>query len=409
MYAFDIFTVLLVLSGIFSYLNSRLFHLPPTIGFMLGSLALSLMLLGFRAAGADWAAALILQLQNIDFGNAVLYGMLSFLLFAGSMQLELHEVLKQKWIILTLSTVGVVISTFVIGTGIHWVMGLIGMHIPYLYALGFGALISPTDPVIVIGMLKGSHAPKSLQVKVMGEALFNDGISIVLFVILFALAGFGAQIDLTDISLLIFQQLIGSAALGLLMGYIGHLLVQKIDSYTALIFITLGLVAFSYDLAILLGTSGPITVVVLGLFFRNYKWDRRPEESPLRQLPVFWTLLDEFLNAALFVMMGLEILKLRFTPLFAAIGGIAIVVTLFGRWISVWIPVAIFRHFRPFTRRVVTFLTWGGLRGGISLALALTLPPAPASKALLAATYMVVLFSTVVQGLTFRQIIGRAA
>jgi len=242
--------------------------------------------------------------------------------------------------------------------------------------------------------------------KVMGEALFNDGISIVLFVILFTLAQLGGEISATDVTILVFQQLIGSAALGLALGWITHSLLKKIDSYTSLIFITLGLVAGGYDLALLLGTSGPITIVVLGLFLRNYKWQTRAPDHPLNQLPVFWTLLDEFLNAALFVMMGLQILKLRFTPLFAAIGGIAIVVTLFGRWISVWIPVTTFRHFRHFTKRVVTFLTWGGLRGGISLALALTLPPGPSSSALLAATYIVVLFSTVVQGLTFRKLVS---
>lgn len=409
MYAFDIFTLLLVFGGLFSYLNTRWVHLPPTIGFMLGSLVLSLGLLGFERLGSETASHFISLFSDIDFGATILSGILSFLLFAGSLQLDMWEVRREKWVILTLATVGVILSTLIVGVLTHLLFLLVGLHIPFLYALGFGALISPTDPVIVIGMLKHSSAAKALKMKMMGEALFNDGIAIVLFVIIFTLAVSPLSLSLREIILLLLQQLVGSAALGVAMGWVLSRLISHLDSTHAQIFVTLGAVAGGYDLATLLGSSGPIAVVIMGLFVRNYKGHHQKITRDYAPLYSFWTLLDEFLNAALFVMMGLALLQVPFfSPPFAAAGALTILVVLFGRFVSVWVPVRFFRFFRPFTKHVVTYLTWGGLRGGVSLALALTLPANPANDAILACTYLVVIFSTVVQGLTFRKLLSES-
>lgn len=401
MYIFDIFTILLILAALFSYVNDRFKAFPPTVGFMVGSLLLSFILLALRHFGFEFADKVIDQMSGVDFGSTVLFGILSFLLFAGSLQMEISDLAKEKWIILTLATAGVVISTFIVGVLMYYVFYLFHIEISPLYALIFGALISPTDPVIVIGTIRKSLIEKSLKMQIIGEALFNDGIAIILFVALISLANFEMTLSFGAVSHILIKQILGSILLGFAVGWLIHFLVFDSESLNTRILITLGCVAGGYDLAMTLGISAPITIVIAGLFFRNY---HGPEAHlNLKPLYHFWTILDEFLNAILFILMGLEIMILSFTPMQAMAGIVSIGVVLFARYVSVWLPLKIFGNNRELTKKGVFLLTWAGLRGGISLAMALSLPDSHTSNAIRCSTYLVVLFSTLVQGVTLKR------
>ena len=402
MHAFNILTLVLVFLAILAYLNAKLTKLPPTIAYMLGSLILAGALLILRSLNIPFVPRLITTLADIDFSATVLYGILSFLLFAGALQLDVRDLATEKWTILTLATFSVVISAFLVGSLMYYVYQALSVPLPYLYCLLFGALISPTDPVIVINMLKGTATPNRLKVKVMGESLFNDGIAIVLFVVILTLAQFRTEIDAADITVLLIQQIAGSAILGLGLGWLTGKLITTVGADSVRILITMGIVAGGYDLAISLNISGPITIVIMGLVVRNF-----PGQHNFNALYGFWGLLDEFLNAGLFVLMGLELLTIPLAGPFLAAAIIGILVVLLSRYISVYIPIRIFRFFRPFPRFTVALLTWMGLRGGVSLALGLSLPPSRTSHAIWTATYTVVIFSTIVQGLTFRHYIRR--
>lgn len=400
MAAFDIVTLLLLALAIFSFINARFIKLPPIIAFTLGSLGLAGLLLLLQWAGLryfDWVVHLIAE---VDFSSTVLNGILSFLLFAGALQLDIRKLAELKWVIFTLATFGVVLSTFIVGTLMFYIFAALTIPVPYIYSLLFGALISPTDPVIVIGLLKKAKIPSSLKAKVMGEALFNDGIAIVLFVVLLTVATFGGEISPSGVLVLLVRQLLGSAFLGLAIGWITYHLLAQVKKPSVQIMISVGLVAGGYDFATVLGISGPITVVIMGLIVRNYR------DKPFGELYSFWNLIDEFLNGALFILMGLQLLALPFTGPYLVAAVCAILVVLLGRYISVLLPITLFKFFRPFTRNVVFFLTWLGLRGGVSLALALSLPGNPITHAIWSATFFVVIFSTVVQGLSFRSYVS---
>jgi Na+:H+ antiporter len=401
MATFDIVTLLLLFLAVFSFINARFVKLPPIIAFTLGSLGLAGLLLLLQWLGLRTFDSLIRLIEEVDFSTTVLSGILSFLLFAGSLQLDIRRLAEEKWVIFTLATFGVILSTFLVGTAMWGIFYALSIPVPYLYALVFGALISPTDPVIVIGLLKKARIPSALKAKVMGEALFNDGISIVLFVVLLTIATFGGDINPTGVLLLLVQQLLGSAILGLLSGWVTYHLLAQVKKPSVQIMISVGLVAGCYDLAAFLNMSGPITVVIMGLIVRNYR------KNSFGELYAFWNLIDEFLNGALFILMGLQLLALPFTGPHLVAAVCAILVVLAGRYFSVLIPISLFRLFRPFTKNVVLFLTWVGLRGGVSLALALSLPGSPITHAIWSATFFVVIFSTVVQGLTFRSYITR--
>ncbi|MBS0622922.1 MAG: sodium:proton antiporter [Verrucomicrobia bacterium] len=405
---FDIFTVILVFLAAFSYLNARFVRIPPTIAYMGGALLISIVILGLKAFDLHVGHLLIDMIERINFSATVLYGVLAFLLFAGSLQLNIQDLAEEKWVILTLSTVGVLLSALFVGVGMYAVFQLLHIGIPFLYALIFGAIISPTDPVIVINLLKRAHIPHPLRIKVMGEALFNDGIAIVLFVVLIAIATLEQKIGASDVLLMVALQIIGSTLLGLLGGFITHKLLTTVDQTGPRILVTLGLVALTYDLAMLSGISGPLTVVIMGLFVRNYK-GRRKSSVTFREMYDFWALLDEFLNAVLFLLMGLQLLALPLSWLYALTALISIGVVLIARYLSVAIPIGIFRFFRPFTKRAVVILTWVGMRGGVSLALALSLPESESTNVIWVATYFCVTFSTLVQGLTFKRFVGTSS
>lgn len=401
-------TILVCISALFGYLNHRVLRLPVTIGLMAIALAMSLILLLLGKLGFDINVRAEAFIRSIDFNEALMHGMLSCLLFAGALHVNLSDLLDQKWIVGTLASVGVVLSTFVIGGASYYLFSLVGLHLPFLYCLLFGALISPTDPVAVMGILKEARLPKPLEVKVVGESLFNDGVGVVVFLVLMSLIPRDSVL-ISDIVLLFMEEALGGALLGILLGFGAYLMLKSVDNYQVEILITLALVMGGYELANLLHTSGPIAVVVAGLLIGNQGRRLAMSEKTREHLDAFWDLVDELLNAILFVLIGLEVLVLSYQSAYLKAGLVAIPLVLFARFITVWLQVKVFSLVREFTQRAVAILTWGGLRGGISVALALSLPAGPARDAVLLITYTVVVFSILVQGLTIKRLIASPA
>jgi monovalent cation:H+ antiporter, CPA1 family len=358
---FEITAILMVLTALFSYINYRLLRLPTTIGVMFIALAVSLGIVSLGRMGVDIGQAGIARiLESIDFNQALLHGMLSFLLFAGAMHIKLDDLTSQKWAITVLATAGVVASTFIVG-GLTWfVLGLLGIPASFTYCLLFGALISPTDPVAVIGILKTAGVPKSLETKIAGESLFNDGIGVVVFLIILELAMGGGEVTVSGVALLFFKEAVGGALLGLAIGVLAYHMLKRVNNYQVEVIITLALVMGGYALADRVHTSGPIAIVVAGLLIGNHGRAFAMSEITRSRLDDFWELMDEILNALLFMLIGLEMLVMPFTRALLIAGLLAIVITLFARWASVGGAVLLMRPFRSFSRGAVSILTWGG-------------------------------------------------
>jgi CPA1 family monovalent cation:H+ antiporter len=402
----NITAILITLSAFFSYINHRYFKLPTTIGVMLIALGMSLALIGLSKLGLggieDQAHFL---LENIDFSTALMHGMLSFLLFAGALHVDLDDLASQKWVIGSLATAGVVASTFIIG-GLTWlILGLIEINIPMIYCLLFGALISPTDPIAVLGIIKTTGAPKSLETKIAGESLFNDGVGVVVFIVLLQIASGGHEASFAHIVLLFLEEAMGGVLFGLALGWIAYQMLKSMDNYQVEILVTLALVMGGYSLASAIHTSGPIAIVVAGLLIGNHGRLFAMSDTTRNNLDTFWELLDEILNAVLFVLIGLEILVLPISAQFLLAALMIIPVVVLSRFVCVAIPVSLLRLRREFSPNAITIMTWGGLRGGISVALALSLPSGPERNFILTITYAVVIFSISVQGLTIGKLI----
>lgn len=404
---FQIIALLITLTALFSYLNYRFFKLPATIGVMLIALLVSL---GLIAAGqfAPWIHAEAEGvLSRIDFDATLMQGMLSFLLFAGAMHIDLSALAKQKSVVATLALVGVFISMFVFGTLIYFVLGWLGLPLSFMWCLLFGSLISPTDPVAVIGILKHAKVPHSMEVQIAGESLFNDGVGVVIFIVLGQIVLTGTSMSAGHIAGLFLEEAVGGAIFGFIIGWIVYRLLKSVDNYRVEVLLTLALVMGGYALAAFIHVSGPIAVVVAGLFIGNHGRQHAMSDTTRQNLDTFWELIDEILNALLFVLIGLEILVLTFTRQLFLAGLLAIPAILFARWVSVILPTTVLRRWRTFTPGTVSILTWGGLRGGISVALALSLPPGPERQIVLAVTYVVVIFSILAQGLTLERVVRR--
>jgi len=405
---FGILAVLLTLSAAFSYLNYHFFELPVTIGVMLFALmfSLALILLGhFGLPMAGWASEL---LQKVDFNRTLLHGMLSFLLFAGALHVNIGDLGRQKWMVAVLATGGVIASTLIVGTLAWWLLGYLGLSISYTYALLFGALISPTDPVAVLGIVRAAGASPALQTRISGESLFNDGVGVVLFVIILEIALGGHEPTAGRVVALFAHEALGGAAFGLVAGGVAYFMLKSVDNYQVEALLTLALVAGGYDLADYLGLSGPIAIVVAGLLIGNHGRQLAMSERTREHLDLFWELIDEVLNAVLFVLIGLEVLQITIKGHYVIAGLVMIPVVLLARAVSVGIPVAITESGSRDTARVVSILTWGGLRGGISVALALSVPPSPQRDLIVTITYAVVVFSILVQGLTIGPWVARS-
>ncbi len=331
--------------------------------------------------------------------------MLSFLLFAGALHVDINDLAKQKWVITLLATGGVVLSTFLVGFLTWHVLDLLGYPTPMIYCLLFGALISPTDPIAVLGILKSAGVPKTLEVKITGESLFNDGVGVVVFLVLLKIAAGGGGITVEEVAWLFFEEAFGGVAFGLIIGSIAYWMLKSVDSYQVEILLTLALVAGGYALATHLHLSGPIAIVVAGLLIGNHGRLFAMSDTTRENLDTFWELVDEVLNSVLFVLIGLEVLILPFTASYLIAGALVVPTVLAARFVSVGVPVTLMRRFREFSPDVIKIMTWGGLRGGISVALALSLPAVPAREVLLAITYQVVVFSILVQGLTIGRLV----
>jgi CPA1 family monovalent cation:H+ antiporter len=403
----DIAAACLVLTALFAYLNHRFVRLPTTIGVMAIALVLSLAIIALDLLGLDGGLRRYEQefVRSIDFSDVLMNGMLSFLLFAGALHVDLRLLRAQRWPVAILAVLGTVLSTLLVGWGMWLGLGFFGVELPLLYCLLFGAIISPTDPIAVMGILKSIGAPKRLEVVIAGESLFNDGVAVVLVALLLGLAQGTVEPSLERAFLVLLREAGGGIAFGLALGWCTNAMLRSIDNYQVEVLLTLAAVGGGYALAGHLHVSGPLAMVVTGLLIGNAGRATAMSDTTRAYLDMFWELVDEILNAVLFLLIGMEVLMIAFTlPLLGA-GLFAIAVTLVARWLTAGLPAALL--LRPFglPRGSPLVLTWGGLRGGISVALALSLPVSKERDVILALTYCVVVFSVLLQGLT----IGRVA
>ncbi len=407
MNSFDAAAALVGLAAILGYLNFRFIGLPHTIGLTIFGALASLALIGIDALFPVLGLGQSVRgfLAGVDFPDTLLQGMLSFLLFAGALHVDLGDLLKRKAAVFTMATFGVLFSTLVVAFGFRLVTGLVGIEVPFLWCLVFGALISPTDPVAVMGILKTAKVPPTLEAKVAGESLFNDGVGVVVFSILLAAAVGEADFSLGQAGELFLLEAVGGALFGFLIGWIAYRAMKSIDEHNLEVLITLALVMGGYSLALHLHISGPVAMAVAGLLIGNHGTSFAMSENTRDHVTTFWSLLDEVLNSVLFLLIGLEVVAIVVDPAHLLIGALSIVVVLAARAAAVGLPMAVLARFAPFTKGAFPILVWGGLRGGISIALALSLPAGPIKETILTATYLVVIFSVIVQGAT----VGRAA
>ncbi len=395
-------SIILSLAVLITYINHHFIHLQSTIAIMCGSLFLSVILLILQHTGlANVATAVESLVRNIDFPNVLLKGMLSFLLFAGALTIDLRLLKSKKWEIGTLASISTIASTFIVGTLIYYLMPLLNIQLPYLYCLLFGALISPTDPIAVLATFKEVGAPKRLEICVAGEALFNDGVGIVIFITLYALAFQHTPITFSHITLLFFKQAFGGIAYGIILGWITNRLLHPIRDHGIAILLTLGVVTGGYSFALWLNISGPLAMVVTGILVGNQIRSHEKTVSP-EVIMVFWEVIDELLNAVLFLLIGFELLLVQVHGLQILAMICAIPIVLLVRLLTVAAPMQLIQFKRTQAPYTITILTWGGLRGGLAVALALSLPPSDYRTFILAMTYGVVAFSIIAQGLTIK-------
>ncbi|RIJ42997.1 cation:proton antiporter [Pontibacter oryzae] len=405
---FHIFSIILVISAIFAYVNQQYIKLPGAIGLLLAGLLLSLLVQAAGAVSPQFQALVEERLIELNFSEILLEFMLSFLLFAGALHTDLEKLRESKWPILIFATVGVLISTAVTGTLFYYLMQLLGQPIDYMYCLLFGALISPTDPIAVLGILKRAKIPKSLEVSITGESLFNDGVGVVVFISLFQIAqqGFG-NVEGSFIAELFLKEVGGGIGLGLLIGYIAFYFMRRIDHYQTEVIISLAVVMGGYSIAHFFHFSGPLAMVAAGLLIGNQGTKLAMSEQTADYLTKFWEMVDEILNAVLFVLIGLELLVVEFRWEYAVIGVITTGIVLAVRYFALAVPSYTLGLHRTFAPGALSIMTWGGLRGGISIALALSLTTDMFRDEIVAITYTVVLLSLVVQGLTIESFIKR--
>jgi CPA1 family monovalent cation:H+ antiporter len=387
-HGFDLLALLVTLAALAAWLNHRFVRLPMTIGVMVLALAGSVVLVLLGRVGIGAAHVLGRIFEAVDFDDTLLNGMLGALLFAGSIHLDVNDVLQQKRVIALLATAGVLLSTAIVGFGSSWLFGSLGIDVPVIYCLLFGALISPTDPIAVGAILKRLGVPQSLRMKIQGESLFNDGIGVVLFLALLGAATGSEELSTLQVAQLLLVEVVGGLAYGAAIGWTVYRILKSVDNYQVEILVTLGLVTGGYALAQHLHVSGPLAMVVAGLLIGNRGRALAMSQRTRERLDAFWELVDEFLNAVLFVMIGMEVVVL-------------------ARFVSVGGAVQALKRWRSFSPHAVKILTWSGLRGGISVALALSLPAGAERDPIVTATYVVVCFSIVAQGLTIESLINR--
>ena len=401
MQIYHYFTIIIILAAAFGYFNKRFLKLPRTIGVMIISLLTSLGIVLLASSFPGLFVETKKMILSIDFYTILMEIMLSFLLFAGSIHIRLNDIKSERVPIIAFSTIGVLLSTVIVGGLMYLLLEAFSLNIPFINCLLFGALISPTDPIAVLGILKTANIPKSLETKITGESLFNDGVAVVLFIALLEISKVGFEnMGFTDIALLFIKEAGGGIILGTILGSVGTYILKTIDEYSVEVMVTLAMVMGGYWLASSLHISGPLAMVVAGIFIGNRGREVGMSRITEEYIDKFWEMLDEILNAILFLLIGLELLVINFENIYILIGVIAIFVVLLARFISVGIPFFLLKKRVKFETNSFPILVWGGIRGGISVALALALPRETSGDMFVAITYIIVLFSIIFQGLT---------
>ena len=406
---FVITSILVFLSAVFGYINLRFFKLPNTIGLTLITILFTLGVFALSYFDDTLFKAERFIISRIDFKVVLLDIMLSFLLFAGALHTDLNKLKQQRWPVLVFATFGVLVSTFLVGFAMFYLLSALGLEVKLIYCLLFGALISPTDPIAVLGILKKAGAPKKLEIKIVGESLFNDGVGVVIFLTIFGLAsGTGSEFSLSSILELFAVEVFGGLLLGFILGWLTYFFLKKIDDYNIEVIITLATVMTGTIVATHLHVSAPLAMVVAGLMIGGDK-TRKHAMSELTEEYVdkFWELIDILLNTILFVLIGMEILVLEFNTTYIYAGLLAIPITLVCRFTSLLVPVKLFQKRLDFVPNTTMLMTWGGLRGAISIALALGLTDSMERDLFLVVTYVIVIFSILVQGLTVEKLIKK--
>ncbi|SDE81471.1 cation:proton antiporter [Cellulophaga baltica] len=408
---FVIIAILVFLSALFGYINVRFFKLPNTIGLMLITIVFTLAVFGLSYFDDTLLNAEKYIITKIDFKSVLLDVMLSFLLFAGALHTNFEQLKVQRGPILLFSTLGVLVSTFLVGTVVFYLLQLLSLDVEYVHCLLFGALISPTDPIAVLGILKKAGVPKQLETKIVGESLFNDGVGVVVFLTIYQFASPSTEaITALDVVELFGVEVIGGILLGLFLGWVTYRLMRSIDDYDIEVIITLATVMVGTVIAQKLHLSAPLAMVTAGLVVGNDTLrDSSMSEITETYVDKFWELIDILLNTLLFVLIGMEMLVLTFNINYILAGLLAIPIILVCRYISLVLPIRIFEKKLNFVPNTNLIMTWGGLRGGISIALALGLSDEMNRDLFLVITYVVVVFSIVAQGLTVGKLVKKLA
>lgn len=394
---------------LFGYINHRFVKLQTTIAIMASSLIVSLALLIAGHLGLDhFEQQVQTLLERVDFHGVLMNGMLSFLLFAGALHIDLNHLRKQKWEIGVLATLSTICSAIIIAFAINTTLGWLGTPLNYTYCLLFGALISPTDPIAVLATFKQLNAPKQLDISVAGESLFNDGVGIVMFLSIYSLAFSGHTLTISNVAWLFFTQAIGGVAYGVLLGLLANWLIKPIDDHKIEILITLVVATGGYAFAEFLNVSGPLAMVAAGIFIGNRGRNFSMSEQSRQSLDMFWELIDEILNAVLFLLIGFELLVVQANMKQLTAALLAIPITLLARLITVGIPMNIFKIWKRYAPKTISIMVWGGLRGGLAVALALALPAGPERNLVLVMTYAVVTFAVIVQGLSVKSLVEQS-
>ncbi|GAB3899850.1 sodium:proton antiporter [Larkinella knui] len=406
---FTLITLLIVISALFAYLNTRWLKLPDAIGIMVLSLLFSVLLIGLNAFHPAWFAVIRQALGQIDFGRVLFDVMLSFLLFAGAFHTDSAQLKLERRSVMLFALIGVSLSTALVGTGLYFLAGWFGFALPYPACLLFGALISPTDPIAVLGILAKFKLPENVKLNIVGESLFNDGVGVVVFASIYRIVVNGADsISAGEIGLLFLEEAGGGILFGLALGYGMFRLLKSINHYQTEVILTVAGVMGGYLLAQTLHISGPLAMVVAGLFVGGHARQGAMSHTTEEYVDKFWELIDGILNAVLFVLIGLELLLIDFQSGYWPICLAVVFLVLLARFISIWVPFNLARRWLDLDDKAPLMLTWGGLRGGLSIAMALSIPAAlPYKDLLVTITYAVVLFSVIGQGLTMERLIRR--
>ncbi len=404
----DAIATLLVMAAVSGWLNHRYLKLPMAIGVMVLSLlgTIVLTVAGSFYLGPVNSARVALEafVRSIDLHSVVMEGMLSLLLFAGALHVDVRLLTSYRRQILGLAVLGTLASTFIVGYASSFVLNSLGLELPFIYCLAFGALISPTDPIAVLGVLKAAKVPKAIETAIAGESLFNDGVAVVVMTLLLGVIDQGQHPSTRDVLSLFGQEALGGVAFGAVLGVVCYQMLRSIDDYQVEVLITLATVMGGYALAHSLHVSGPLAMVVCGLIVGEYGRSSAMSDTTRKHLDTFWELLDTVLNAVLFLLIGVEIVVLQFAPPIGIAGALAIVITLGARLLTVGLPVALLPGWFRLPKGSAKVLTWCGVRGGVSVALALSLPPGPQAETVVVLTYIVVVFSIIVQGLTVSRV-----